>query len=173
MGKIVSDRGLSTVVATLIIILLTLVAIGVVWVVVRSLIFTGTQQITETQTGYDLSLKYAYDVYPCIAVQVKREVGGGNMTGIRFVFTNKTESRTFDRNESAFSMHELETKNFQATGLTGIGGGDTVAVAPIYTSPSTGKQVIGQATDSKKISPNYPQNANFCGVQEICIGCIP
>ena len=37
-------RGLSTIVVTLILIVLSLVAVGVVWVVVSNLLNTGTQQ---------------------------------------------------------------------------------------------------------------------------------
>jgi len=38
-------KGLSTIVATLVIILLVLVAVGIVWVVVRNVIERGTNQV--------------------------------------------------------------------------------------------------------------------------------
>ena len=52
-----NKRGLSAIVATLIIILLVLVAVGIIWVVVRNVIQEGTEQV-------DISTK-------CIAVDVR------------------------------------------------------------------------------------------------------
>ncbi len=50
-------KGLSTIVATLIIILLVLVAVGIIWVVVRNVIEGGAQQIQGSND--------------CLAVEVK------------------------------------------------------------------------------------------------------
>ena len=37
-----NKKGLSTIVATLLIILLTLVAVGIIWIVIRNVVQTGT-----------------------------------------------------------------------------------------------------------------------------------
>ena len=66
----INKKGLSTVVTTLIIILLVLVAIGIVWVVIRGVIESGSEQI-------DVSAK-------CPLVDIKISSSGvcGNTTAI-------------------------------------------------------------------------------------------
>ena len=45
----IKKKGLSTIVITLIIILISLVAVGIIWVVVRNVIQTGTEQVALGQ----------------------------------------------------------------------------------------------------------------------------
>lgn len=52
-----NKKGLSTVVTTLIIILLVLVATGIIWQVVRGLLDTGSSQIADKTTCMDLNIK--------------------------------------------------------------------------------------------------------------------
>lgn len=63
-----NKRGLSTIIATLLIILLTLVSVGIIWVVIRNVVQSGTNQV-------DLSQK-------CIAVELSavtvNETSAGN-----------------------------------------------------------------------------------------------
>jgi hypothetical protein len=87
-------KGLSTVVTTLIIILLVLVAVGIIWIVVRGVIEEGTG-------GIDYSVK-------CLEVDVKatnvscssssscdivltRKAGGDAIDGVMLVFYNTTD----------------------------------------------------------------------------------
>jgi len=51
-----NKRGLSTIVATLLIILLTLIAVGIIWVVIRNVVQSGAEQV-------DLSTK-------CVSVEL-------------------------------------------------------------------------------------------------------
>jgi len=51
-----SKRGLSAIVATLLIILLTLIAVGIIWVVIRNVVQSGAEQV-------DLGTK-------CIAIEL-------------------------------------------------------------------------------------------------------
>ena len=88
-------KGLSAVVTTLIIILLVLVAVGIIWVVVRNLIEEGAEQI-------DINTK-------CIAVDIRavgvtesdpgnysvtlnRKSGGGDIGGVKINLFNDTAS---------------------------------------------------------------------------------
>jgi len=85
----IDKKGLSTVVTTLIIILLVLVAIGIVWVVVRGLIGTTETQINIQQKciGIDLEITSATcgtgKTLPCIVVVKK--VGGETPTGVQVI----------------------------------------------------------------------------------------
>jgi len=47
--RIQNRKGLSTIVATLIIILLTLVAVGIIWVVIRNVVESGAEQVDISQ----------------------------------------------------------------------------------------------------------------------------
>ncbi len=78
-----NNKGLSTIVATLIIILLVLVAVGIVWVVVRNVIQGGTRQI-------DINSK-------CLSIEVmptKAVCAGGNITGGNDGVCNVTVARS-------------------------------------------------------------------------------
>lgn len=97
---IINKKGLSTVVTTLIIILLVLVAIGIVWVVVRGLIGTTETQIDIQQKciGIDVVMESAsctsdgaaQPVYTCTAKV--RKTGGIDPIGIRVFFSNDAGS---------------------------------------------------------------------------------
>jgi len=73
-----NKRGLSAIVATLIIILLVLVAVGIIWVVVRNLIQEGAEQV-------DISTKcIAVDVRAVSVATVAGEAGNYSVTLRRF-----------------------------------------------------------------------------------------
>jgi cysteine-rich repeat protein len=163
-------RGLSEIVANLIIILLVLVAVGIVWVVVRNVISSGSQQIELGQFTFDLSIKSAYVSGTNIVVSVKRNVGGGDILGIKFIFLNATDSRGI---EKKIPINELGEKTFTFTSaeISGIIAGDKVSIAPMYSSSGTEK--TGTPTDSATISGTAPDveipggdgepNTGFCG----------
>ena len=50
-------RGLSTVVTTLILILLVLVAIGIVWVVIKNVLSEGAEEVSLDKFTVDLEIK--------------------------------------------------------------------------------------------------------------------
>ena len=62
-----SKRGLSAIVATLLIILLTLIAVGIIWVVIRNVVQSGAEQV-------DLGTK-------CIAIELSAITVVENTTG--------------------------------------------------------------------------------------------
>jgi len=116
-------RGLSAVITTLIIILLVLVAIGIIWVVIRGVIEGGVGTI-------DLSTKcLAVDVrataasctpvddgatppvvidYTC-EVTLKRGSGGDPIDGIRLVFSDGTDSNTVSPDQAALDPLQQRT----------------------------------------------------------------
>ncbi len=115
-------RGLSTVVTTLIIILLVLVAIGIVWVVVRGLIGTTEEQINIQKKciGIDLEIQSASCTanpapatdYACTATVKK--IGGENPVGIRVFFSDNSGSITGAQGDTTLPISLLNT----ATGIT-------------------------------------------------------
>lgn len=185
MIKRENKRGLSEVVTNLLLILLVLVAVGVVWVVVKNLVSEGAGGIEIGQFTFDLQIQNAYISGTDVIVSVRRNAGGGELAGIKFLFSNETESITIDK---IGALNELDRRTFTFTSaeIPGIGMGDEVSIAPIYES---GGQKTGGITDSATISGNPPagsggtgnpgtgtcgdsliQNPNSDGINEQCDG---
>ncbi|MEK6847777.1 MAG: hypothetical protein AABX50_01470 [Nanoarchaeota archaeon] len=146
-------KGLSEVVTNLLIILLVLVAVGVVWVVIRNILAGGAGNIELGQFTFDLRIQSAYVSGTDIVVGVKRNPGGGELIGMKFLFTNSTEILVVRRN---VALEELEERifTFNSTEISGISAGDEVSIAPIYSSSGTEK--AGNPTDTAIISGNLP-----------------
>lgn len=140
-------RGLSSVVTTLIIILLSLVSIGIIWVVVSNIISGGSDEVSIEQFSIDVNFLSASINGNNITMTVKRASGIGNMSGMRFVVTDNSNSEDFTVKQS---LVELQEKTFSVTILsltpTNV---KSVIVAPIYIS-SSGKETVGGVTDTYK-----------------------
>ena len=145
-----NKRGLSEVVTNLLLILLVLVSVGIVWVVVRNLVSEGAGEIEIGQFTFDLQIQSAYVSGTDVVVSIKRNAGGGELVGVKFVFSNETDSINVDK-IGALNELDRRTFTFTSTEIPGIGVGDDVSVAPIYES---GGQKTGGVTDSATISGN-------------------
>ena len=134
-------RGLSGVVTTLIIVLLVLVAVGIIWAVVKNVVQRGAEQVDLGQFTLDLQIKKAQVQNGNVTVVVvKRNAGNGNFVGMNFIFSDGQNSEIIRQNAS---LQELEEKSFTFT-LTKISTNNlkTVSVAPIYQLDS-GKETVG------------------------------
>jgi hypothetical protein len=112
-------RGLSTIVVTLIIILLSLVSIGVVWVVVNNLIKSGTSgvEIGTKCLGVDV-VATAVTCTPngvdefCSTTLSRTGTGTGEIGGVKLVFSNATSGATSASViDVAGNIEQLITKN--------------------------------------------------------------
>ena len=97
--RIQNKKGLSEIVATLIIILLTLVAVGIIWVVIRNVVEGGAEQVdisqrclavelsavtvNETSSGaYSVTLRRGSDSQGDIGVKVNVFLGTTTSSGV-------------------------------------------------------------------------------------------
>ncbi|HUW43546.1 MAG TPA: hypothetical protein VMV95_01115, partial [Bacillota bacterium] len=153
-----SNKGLSAIVATLLIILLVIVAAGIVWVVVRNVINQGAGEIELGQFTFDLSIKSAYIDGANVNVVIRRSPGGGNLTGVRFIFFDGTNSVSVDRK---IPLAELQERlfDFNSEEVGGIDNVQTVSVAPIYKLAS-GSEKTGDITDTATISSSSSGNGD-------------
>jgi hypothetical protein len=144
-----NKRGLSDIVTNLVLIILVLVAVGVVWVVVRNVVSQGAGEISLGRFTFNLEIKSAYVDGTNIRVIVERSPGGGTLLGVNFIFSNGLENIIIERR---VSIDELEQKSFifSETQIPGIGAGDEVSVVPVYES-SFGEE-LGGITDTATIS---------------------
>jgi len=153
-----NQKGLSAIVATLIIILLVLVAVGIIWVVVRSIVQEGAERIELGRFTLDLEIKSVQigddDV---TVIVVKRNPGEGNFIGMNFIFSDGTNTEIIRENTT---LEETEEKSFTFI-LTEISIDDlkTVSVIPIF-ELSSGKESAGDIVDSFDISEEIQMGGN-------------
>ncbi len=149
-------RGLSAIVVTLILILLSLVAVGIVWAVVNNII-QGRSEEASTEFGQffvNLELeKVQIDPNGDLTITVKRGVGEGEVSGIYFVISDGTNSEVIQKDAEVSGVGtELGEQTFtilssEITGLTDI---KEISIAPVSKSES-GKATIGNIADTYTI----------------------
>ncbi len=136
-------KGLSTVVTTLIIILLVLVAIGIIWVVIANVISQGSEQISIDKFTTNLKIKNANvdNSNNSIDVDVKRNAGKGDLEGLKFIFNDGANSEISDQDN--INLVELGERrfNFVLNNLN-VDNVQTVSIAPIFKSGS-GEKIYG------------------------------
>ena len=140
-----NKKGLSTVVTTLIIILLVFVAIGIVWVVVKNIITNSAEQISLGGLTINLEIKDVKINLDTIEINVKRNPGEGELSGIKFLVSDGVGTQVF---EEETNMQELGERRFT---LNYAGLVKEVSIAPILKSKS-GKEIIGREIDKKVFS---------------------
>ncbi len=116
-----NKRGLSAIVATLIIILLVLVAVGIVWVVVRNLIQEGAGQIEISTKCLAIDLS-AVGVVPFAGETGNYSVtlrlnAGETIDGVKIALFNETTNSGVLDGFSDMDVLDTTTEKF-ATGIT-------------------------------------------------------
>ncbi|GBE19500.1 hypothetical protein BMS3Abin17_00223 [archaeon BMS3Abin17] len=126
-------RGLSTVVTTMIIIVLVLVAAGMVWVVIRNLLSSGSDKITIERFAISLEITSVEKGGTYLYVKVKRNVGGGNLLAIKFILSDDKNSEVV---EKPTDIKELETRTFRIgqedCNFVNISNVTKVSIAPVF-----------------------------------------
>ena len=142
-----SKKGLSTIVVTLILIVLSLVAVGVVWVVVNNILKSGEQQTTSSFGQLSLSLKLQnvnLKMNGDVDVSVERGSGQGDLTAINFIVSDGTNSKVIKKTTS---LQELGTQTFTLSysdlGAMAI---KKVSIAPVINS--NGQETVGNVVDT-------------------------
>jgi len=147
-----SKRAMSEIITTLIIIALTLVAVGISWVVIKGVIGEGTDRIAKEQLSIfsrmDLEIKTAQvnkDTEK-LTVQIKRNRGGGNLSGIIFVVGNDTYTKSVKRDTD---LKEFEQRTFSfdlAEFNLDLESAEKVSIAPV--TIVNGEEIIGAIMDT-------------------------
>ncbi len=133
MFKKRDKRGLSEVVVTLIIILLVLVAIGIVWVVVRNIIQSGAEDIGSGKFLFNMEINSASINGNNLIVNVFRKPGVGSLEGIKFALEGIGGLKNIDNTSAEAKLDELESGSFTIDyaelGLTSV---EKVSIYPIF-----------------------------------------
>ncbi len=142
-------KGLSAVITTLITILLVLVAIGIIWVVVRNIVETGTEDIGVSAKCLPVDVRVT-SVSACSStsctVSLTRRAGGDAIAGVKLVFSNSTSGGASDVLDSPGNIQPLgtETRTITITGLTN--DPDKVEVTPYFKDSSGNEQICSSTT---------------------------
>lgn len=134
-------RGLSMVVTTLILILLSFVAIGIVWVVVKNVIDSGAEEVTMDSFNLNLEIQNVYSENNHLYVNVKRNPGAGNFDGIKFVLDDGTNSEVL---YSEANIAELGSNVFELNPNNSII--KEISIVPTF-NKSDGDMKIGNVED--------------------------
>ena len=137
-------RGLSNVIVTLIIIVISLIAVGLVWGVARQIISEETEDISLAGLKINIKILKVEIDGNNISVNIKRNSGQGNLTGIKFIFSDEENTEIKER---TVSLKELESNAFDFT-LDDLNVSEvkSVSIAPIYLSNSR-KETLGNVAD--------------------------
>jgi flagellin-like protein len=137
-------RGLSAIVATLLIILLTLVAVGIIWVVIRNVVQSGADQIEITSKclEIDVTASEVIETSPGnYSVTLARASGGEEIGGVAInVFNSTTSSGILD---FGVVLPELDSKT--NTIEAGIINGNKIEYT-VYFLDNSGNQQFCEQT---------------------------
>jgi hypothetical protein len=135
-------RGLSTIIATLLIILLVMVSVAIVWGVVRSLIKTNAESISLGKFTISLEIVSIRQTAEDVNIKVKRNVGEGEVESLIFSIFDGEDTHIFEIEN--VSLKELETKTFVVDYQGDI---VSVSVYPVFLG-GNGKATTGEVQDT-------------------------
>ena len=147
-----NKRGLSAIVATLLIILLTLVAVGIIWVVIRNVVQSGANQVEATAkcTSVDISATAAAcgsstGNWTC-NVTYYRAAGGDDIDGIKITLSNGLNSYTQDVPGNV-DQQQTKTSTSIDTGLLSTDPKPTSVQIAAYINDASGNPQLCNPTE--------------------------
>jgi hypothetical protein len=159
-----NKKGLSTIVVTLILIVLSLVAVGAVWILVNNLIKDQSSQSGLDKITFSGEIKQVLidNSSNNVSVMVERKVGDGDLKGMKFIFSNDTGEEVITE---YFTLTELQEKKFSFHLGMSVLSLIKVSIVPLFRS-SEGKEMMGNVADTFNVGSgggsggNTPQNQN-------------
>ena len=142
-------KGLSEIIITLIMIVLSLVAVGIVWLIVSNVLNQGSEDISSSTGGLYIGAEIKsvnVESDGDLLVKVKRSSGEGDVTGINFIVSDGENSKIINISQS-IALLEEKTFTIPKSSLSGIAFVKEGSIAPITTDAS-GKENAGEAIDA-------------------------
>jgi hypothetical protein len=153
-----NKKGLSTIVATLLIILLTLVAVGIIWIVIRNVVQTGTDQVDVDSKCLAASVEATRVTNdtpanrPNYEVTILRNGGDDPLGGVKLVFTDAdgTANAVKDvkiNSTAGWKLDALQSKTVVVTqaDLAGVDWPNKVSVVVYFLDSSGNEQLCSTA----------------------------
>ncbi len=175
-----NNRGLSAVVTTILIIVLMMAVVAGLALVINNFVKKGTSQISVSRFTVSISIESAFVNFAdrTSSIRVKRNIGAGDLVGIKFIFEDSRNSEVFDRRFIGFD--ELEERTFdinlsESYSVLNVFDLEKVSIAPIIKLES-GEEIIGKVQDfvsglNEKV---YQTNlsGNYTGGDPMCLEAI-
>jgi len=146
-----NKRGLSGVVITLILILVSIVAIGIIWVVISNFVSEGSKGISLGRFLIKLDIESAYRSGDEIFVTISRGSDDLELTKIQFIISNDTTSESIEKeinlqksSKNTFTISETEF-GVEADLM------DEISIAPIYIEEGETQEKLGDIIDTETI----------------------
>ncbi|MBI4116782.1 hypothetical protein HY449_03505 [Candidatus Pacearchaeota archaeon] len=143
-----NKKGISDIVTYLLIIVISMIALGILWVIVANFLSQGGEQVSLQGITISLGIKSAQIFSDDVSIRVSRGAGEGDLRGVKFIFSDGSKTESFD-DKTALGQLEEKTFNFNLQELENSEL-KTVSVAPIYFS--AGKETIGNIVDTFQFS---------------------
>jgi len=145
-GRKISKKGLSTIIVTLILILISLVAIGVFWVVIQNLIDGNTENIGLDKLTLSAEIKGVNidNSSNNVTLAIKRNVGEGDLVGMKFVFYNDSSTEIIAQD---FELEQLVERKFVLHLAMNVSTLTKISIVPLFRS-SQGEENVGNIADS-------------------------
>lgn len=145
-----NNKGISTIIATILMILLVLVAAGVLWAIIQNLLSDQTEEINS---GLDrITLYIVKDSVELnennVTLIINRDIGPGKLSKIKILLYT-SDGETYAEDVDASTLTELGSRKFTIDngGLTNI---NKISIAPITESES-GKGILKSIVNTYKI----------------------
>ncbi len=144
-----NKKGLSTIVVTLILIVVSLVAVAIFWVVVRNLLQTGTEGIGLGRYTLSGNIKNVNldNSTNNVSLTVERNPGQGEINGIEFIFSDGTDSEVV---KETISMKELESRKFYFH-LTKLNVSNLISISIAFLIKENDKETLGDIVDKYNV----------------------
>ena len=99
-------RGLSEVVTTLIIILLTLVAIAVIWVVISNLLEEKSQKISILPFTNTIKIENVKVGAIITEIQIQKTAGNDDISSLQFIISDNTNTQVYNIKDPQLNILE-------------------------------------------------------------------
>lgn len=149
--KATSKKGMSTIIATIMMILFVLMATGVVWVVIQNILSEETEEISSGLDRIALAIVgSSVDLSESgkVSLIINRDIGKGDLIKIKIILYNE-EGESYAEDTNATTLSELGSKKF-TIGDGSLANINKISVAPIVKSGS-GKETLKGIVNTYKI----------------------
>ena len=134
-------RGMSAVITTLIIILLVIVALGIIWVVIRNVIqgSVGQVELAQKCRDIDLTVRTVVSDGENYDITLSRTGSGENSTGVKFVLSNGTHYS--DPIDFGYKLTPLATKTDYNIDNTGVSDATQIEMTAYFDNDQGGEDL--------------------------------
>lgn len=136
-----NKRGVDAVVATVLIIMITVSAVAIIWATVIPMIKNSLTDSTSQKVSLSIETTKGYTVFDPVTnlslVQIKRGTDDTNLTGLRITFFNGKESKTVLESK----VPSVNTMSVYSFNLSGFGTPLKISISPIFQNGNEGETV--------------------------------